>query len=143
MCYHAIYVPPGAPPFPREQLQLPEIRRYVEGWGRPGDLGYTALSDGLPVGAAWLRLMTGAEAGYGYVGDSIPELSIALLPESRGQGIGTGLMQRLLAAARPLYPAISLSVTASNPARHLYERMGFVTVAEKEGSLVMLLKHES
>jgi ribosomal protein S18 acetylase RimI-like enzyme len=36
----------------------------------------------------------------------------------------------LLDAARSLYSAIVLSVRADNPARRLYERVGFVAVDE-------------
>ena len=40
----------------------------------------------------------------------------------RGQGVGDALLRALLAAV----PRMSLSVDARNPARHLYERHGFV-----------------
>lgn len=59
MLYQALYVPHGHPPFPREIVQEPEISRYVHDWGKPDDLGFMALEDSKPVGAVWLRLLTG------------------------------------------------------------------------------------
>ena len=118
MLYLALYVPPGQPPFPREILQRPEICRYVEGWGCPFDLGYLALDHGRPIGAAWLRLLRGELRGYGYLDETTPELSIAILPAYRGQGIGARLMTRLLKTAHRRYRAVCLSVLAKNPAWH-------------------------
>ena len=77
--YHAIFIPPGEPPPSRAIVQLPSVRRYVEGWGREGDSGFVALTPE-PIGAVWLRLFTAPRGGYGYVADTIPELSIAVLP---------------------------------------------------------------
>jgi ribosomal protein S18 acetylase RimI-like enzyme len=77
------------------------------------------------------------------VADGIPELAIAVLPQYIGQGIGARLLARLLEDARSLYPAVVLSVRDANPARRLYERLGFVvvdTVVNRVGgeSFVML-----
>ena len=101
MLYEAIYVPEGAPPFPREIVQAPGIRQYVQGWGKPTDMGVLALDEGGPVGAAWLRLLAGDEKGYGYVDENTPELSVAMLHEYRGQGIGGQLLVRLIEMAQP------------------------------------------
>jgi ribosomal protein S18 acetylase RimI-like enzyme len=92
----------------------------------------------MPVGAAWLRLLTGDGRGYGHVDDSIPELSIAILPEYRGQGAGSALLDRLLSLARRRFPGVSLSVSPGNPARHLYERAGFKLVKESEDTVIMV-----
>jgi ribosomal protein S18 acetylase RimI-like enzyme len=138
MLYQALYVPPGDPPLPRDVVREPALRHYVEGWGRPGDLGFVALAGGEPVGAAWLRLLAGDDQGFGHVDDATPELSIALLPCHRGQGIGSALLARLLDAARSHYDAISLSVSTGNPAKGLYEKLGFETVQEEGGSLTMV-----
>jgi ribosomal protein S18 acetylase RimI-like enzyme len=137
MLYHALYAPPGQVPFPREIVNEPGLRRYVEGWGRPGDFGVIALEEGQPVGAAWARLLTGANGGYGYVNDATPELSIAVLPDHRGRGVGSQLLAWLIETAQGRCPALSLSVSRENPARRLYERAGFTVVAESGGALTM------
>jgi ribosomal protein S18 acetylase RimI-like enzyme len=138
MLYLALHVPEGQPPFPREVLQAPGIRHYVEGWGRPGDMGVLALDGETPVGAAWLRLLTGEDRGFGYVDDETPELSIAVMPEYRGRGIGSEMLRRLLEIAGSRYTAVSLSVSADNPARRLYERFGFRVVRDDGSSLTMV-----
>lgn len=140
MLYQSLHVPGGGTPFPRDVLRRPEIARYVEGWGREGDLGYVAAEPcgGEPVGACWLRLLAGDEKGYGYVGDETPELGIAVRPEYRGRGLGTALLGRLLEAAGSAYESVSLSVSADNPAVRLYERAGFRPVGVGGTSVVMV-----
>ena len=89
----------------------PPVRRYVERWGRPGDTALVAIHDFQKVGAAWYRLFTQANAGYGFVDEQTPELSIAIVPSRRGGGLGSELLEALLARARADgYAAISLSV---------------------------------
>jgi len=101
MLYQALYVPPGAAAFPREIVHQPEISRYVEDWGRRDDAGFVAMDGDAQrrVAAVWIRLLTGERRGYGYVDDATPELSIAALPDYRGRGIGTSLMERVLAVS--------------------------------------------
>ena len=142
MCYHALYVPEGHPPYPPDIIYQPEISRYVAGWGRPGDQGVVAFSDTMSTGAAWLRLLTGTERGYAYVDDMTPELSIAVLPEYRGKGIGSQLLTRLLGNAKSHFSGICLSVHVDNPARHLYQRFGFEAVKEESSSVVILKRWE-
>lgn len=141
MLYQSLYVVPGGGPYPREILKEPEVARYVEAWGREGDLGFAALdpSRGEAIGAAWLRLMKGAEKGYGYVDDDTPELGMAVLPEYRGRGAGSELLNRVLNAASSHYRKVSLSVSAENPALRLYERAGFVR-ARNDGSSVVMVR---
>ena len=138
MLYQALYVPEGSPPFPREIVRQPELGRYVEGWGRPGDVGLIAESEGRPIGAAWLRRSREGDHGYGYVNDATPELSMAVRPEWRSRGIGSRLLGELLQQAVDRYPAVSLSVSADNPALRLYERHGFEVFRASGGSLTMV-----
>jgi len=53
-------------------------------------------------------------------------VDISLMPEHRGQGIGSALLRRVTAEAAVAGVPVGLSVEATNPARQLYERMGFV-----------------
>jgi ribosomal protein S18 acetylase RimI-like enzyme len=129
--------------------ELPSLTRYAANWGRAGDLGYVATLNETSLGAAWLRLWSGKERGFGYVSHEIPELGLAVQPDYRGQGIGTQLLVRVLQMTRNKFPAISLSVRFDNPAIRLYERSGFVKVADSEHpnragstSFTMLCKFE-
>lgn len=109
--------------------ELPFLARYAANWGRTGDLGYVATSNNTSLGAAWLRFWVGADRGFGYVSDDIPELGLAVSPDYRGDGIGTQLLTQILAMAREKFPAVSLSVRSDNPVMRLYTRSGFVKVA--------------
>jgi ribosomal protein S18 acetylase RimI-like enzyme len=112
--------------------------RYVDNWGRPGDASMIALDDGIAVGAAWYRLFTRVAPGYGFVDESIPELTIAVVPSRRGRGFGDELLEGLQERAREEgYSALSLSVEKANPALRLYERFGFRPVDEVGNSVVM------
>jgi ribosomal protein S18 acetylase RimI-like enzyme len=136
MQYLALFVPPGADPFPREVVDDPTIARYYAGFGtRPSDLGRIAeLPAGTPIGAAWVRHSTAADPSYGYVDDDTPELGIAVVEEYRGSGVGASLLTALLAEL----PRCSLSVDCRNPAMRLYERHGFAEIRREGDSVFML-----
>ena len=140
--YHAIYVAEGDPIPDHEILDQPEIARYITDWGREDDLGFVAEGkrDNQKIGMTWHRLFVGENRGFGYVDDTTPELSIAVLPSFRNQGIGTALLSCLLDSAAMRYPAISLSVADGNPAIRLYQRLGFVKVGRFGNSTTMLKK---
>jgi ribosomal protein S18 acetylase RimI-like enzyme len=139
MLYQSLHVPAGSPPFPRDIIHRPELAKYVRTWGRAGDMGLVAVEvgSGESVGAAWLRLLTGDERGYGHVDDETPELGMAVLSGHRGRGVGSDLLGRLLKSAGGVYRSVSLSVSADNPAVRLYERAGFERVRESGASLTM------
>jgi len=52
-------------------------------------------------------------------------VDIALLPAQRSAGIGTHLIEGLLAEATSAGKSVTLNVWHSNPAKKLYQRMGF------------------
>ncbi len=117
------------------------VYRYVQAWGRRGDAGVIALDQGFPVGAAWYRLFRKDAPGYGFVDEQTPELAIAVVPSRRGRGIGEELLRGLLDRAREEgFGAISLGVERRNPARRLYERFGFRTVAEPRAGRSLLMR---
>lgn len=70
----------------------------------------------------------GAAAGRLYVDRTekdINVLDIALLPPFRGRGVGTKLIEAILEEARSSLRSVTLHVEQYNPARRLYERLGF------------------
>lgn len=64
-------------------------------------------------------------------------IDIALLPEYRGQGIGTTLLEQVIEEAQALGKAVQIHVERQNPARRLYERLGFRQLEEQEIYLLL------
>ena len=64
-------------------------------------------------------------------------VDIALLGEFRGRGIGTRLLEDLLAKAEREGKPVRLHVEPFNPALRLYERLGFERVADKGAYYLM------
>jgi len=114
------------------------VTRYVDNWGRPGDVCVIAHETGNRVGAAWLRRFRESEPGYGFVDERTPELTIAVVPSRRRHGLGQELLDALLERAREAgHTGVSLSVEDGSPAVAFYERNGFAHVRSDEGGLVM------
>lgn len=128
--YYASHMDEEAGRRPADACADPGLRRYVAGWGRPGDLALLAEDvDGRLLGGAWLRLLIGDERhGPEFVDAETPELGIAVLPPTQGRGIGSRLLGAVIDRARGRYPAIVLTVREGNPARRLYERFGFAPI---------------
>jgi ribosomal protein S18 acetylase RimI-like enzyme len=75
----------------------------------------------------------GEPAGRLYVHrgeDDIRIMDIALAPPFRNKGIGTRLLEELMAEAGSSGRSLSIHVERQNPARSLYERLGFVPAGE-------------
>lgn len=133
MLYEAARWNPDWPREPMEEvLAEPMLLRYYQGWGRGGDGGVVAEIDGQPVGAAWYRLFTEEQPGFGFVDEKTPELGIAVVPLHRRKGIGQTLLQALMVQAREEgFQSLSLSVAVHNRSRMMYERAGFERVREE------------
>jgi ribosomal protein S18 acetylase RimI-like enzyme len=58
--------------------------------------------------------------------------NLLIFPEHQSRGIGTTVVQGLLAAAHAEGKPVRLQVLKVNPARGLYARLGFVEVGENE-----------
>ncbi len=92
-------------------------------------------------GAAFDVIVVGEQpAGRLYVARWPRELrviDIALLPDFRGRGIGTGLLIGLQREAGDSGRTVTIHVERMNPARSLYERLGFQVREDKGVYLFM------
>ena len=138
--YLALAWDPDDPIPPLEQVvDHPEIAIYHTEWMRPGDAGVVAEVAGAFAGMAYYRLFPPERHGQGYLDPETPELAIAVVPEMRGQGLGSRLLDSLTAeAVRSGVARISLSVSAGNPARRLYQRHGYLPASEENPELLVL-----
>jgi ribosomal protein S18 acetylase RimI-like enzyme len=114
------------------------LARYLDNWGRAGDVALIAAEGPNRVGAAWFRLFTAEDPGYAYVDEQTPELTISIVPSRRRHGVGRGLLDALIERAKADgYAAVSLSVEQGSPAIAFYERNGFERAAEEDGAVTM------
>jgi len=92
-------------------------------------------------GASYEVVLIGGEPGgrlYVHRGEhEIRIVDIALLPEQRGNGVGTSLLRGLLAEADAAGKRVTIHVERLNPALRVYERLGF-SVAEDKGVYLLL-----
>jgi ribosomal protein S18 acetylase RimI-like enzyme len=77
--------------------------------------------DGVPAG----RLYVDRQAS------TLRVVDISLLPEWRGRGVGTELMQAVIAEARAAGKTVGIMVEKHNPAQRLYRRLGLREVADE------------
>jgi ribosomal protein S18 acetylase RimI-like enzyme len=92
-------------------------RRRQRAWLDRGGVEIVEV-DGAAVGC----LKVTVEAGHVFVD------RLALLPEAQGKGLGTRLMLEVISDAEARGLPVRLSVLVNNPARRLYERLGFEVV---------------
>ncbi len=87
-----------------------------------------------PGAAFQVIVVDGEDAGRLYVArqpDEIRIVDISLLPEHRNIGIGTALLGQLQAQGARTGRRVSIHVEQLNPARRLYERLGFAAIADR------------
>ena len=136
--YEAIFIPEGVEAPPRDIVERPELRIYYDDFGTgPADHCLVAETDGRVVGAVWTRIMH----DYGCVDDETPSFAISLLPEYRGQGIGTRLMREMLSLLKEHgYRQASLAVQKANYAASMYKHVGFETIDENAEEYIMVCR---
>jgi len=132
----------------RDPQPPPELLRYLDAWGRPGDAGVVAQdAGGIRLGAAWYRLFRTSDRGNGILSHhNVPELAIAVEPDHRGRHIGGDLLAALARIAKDEgFEHLMLSVDPDNVrAVRLYERVGFThldTVDPARGTSLIMELH--
>ena len=85
------------------------------------------LRDGIPIGRLYVSRWP----------DEIRIIDIALMPEYRNAGIGTHFFRELFEEADNSGRKVSIHVEMFNPARRLYERLGFVQAEDRGVYLLM------
>ena len=118
-------------PLPPEQLEA-----MVEMQWRAQRSGYAADHP-----AATDMVVERGAAAVGRVlvdpGPPVTVVDVAVLPECRGQGVGEAALRTVLDGAAERGVPTRLRVRPDNPARRLYERLGFVVVDHDEVSVTM------
>ena len=104
---------------------VPSVAKYLVGWQRPGDFGFIAEQNSEIIGAAWARRFSAKELRLPYGDEETPKVSIGVKPNARGQGVGAKLMRALIGEATRRRLGLNLSLRSENPARRLYECLGF------------------
>jgi ribosomal protein S18 acetylase RimI-like enzyme len=64
-------------------------------------------------------------------------VQVQIAPERQGQGLGGVLVNRILNRAREDQCPVLLDVLKGNPAKRLYERLGFTVASEDERTYLM------
>lgn len=115
---------PQCEAFVRQQAAA-QAAHYLAHWPDAEHAVITVHEDGVSrdVGRLWLHRRT----------DAVHVLDIALLPAWRGQGLGARVLRQLMVDAAADSRALTIYVEAGNPARRLYDRLGFGPVGEPEG----------
>lgn len=104
---------------------------HVQNYGNALDM-ILCLADGTPVG----RHLVDRKL------DCYRTVDLAILPEHQNQGIGAWTLRLLQQLAEIEGVPCRLSVAYNNPARRLYERLGFRTVSSDEVSYEMEWRSE-
>ena len=92
---------------------------------------------------AEVLLLDGQPAGLLKVardGDCWEIVQIQLDPSLQGQGVGRRLLEQVIADARAAQAQLTLHVLTANPARKLYEQLGFSVTATEGHEYRMLLR---
>ncbi|HEY5971897.1 MAG TPA: GNAT family N-acetyltransferase [Pseudoxanthomonas sp.] len=84
------------------------------------DCSQVLISDGKPIGLLKVRRLP----------DEWEIVQIQLIRKIQGKGLGRFLLEEILADAAICGVNVRLSVLKANPAKHLYERLGFKVIAE-------------
>jgi ribosomal protein S18 acetylase RimI-like enzyme len=112
---------------------FPQLNIYEKFYGlSTKDLGLYALVDNKVAGAVWIRLLKEEDNAGGYIDAKTPVLNIAVIPELRGKGIGSFMLEQFLLEAGAVFEQTSLSVAKDSDAVRFFTKFGFTKVDASE-----------
>ena len=119
------------------------MREYIEQtWGTwDEDAQRASFTDRFELGEINIIVSGGRDVGFIAALNeptAIQLFNIMIAPEFQNQGVGTAVLQHLQAVARALGVPIRLQVLMVNPARKLYDRLGFTLTEETPTHFRML-----
>jgi len=119
------------------------MREYVEwAWGWNEEFQLNGFWTNLPVQKFKLICVAGQTAGALYVEESEQNhwvRTIFLRPEFQGLGVGSALLSQEADRAKSVNKHLVLKVIKINPAKRLYDRLGFKVVKEDDATYHMQL----
>lgn len=137
--YEAIFQRDKNNLLPRSVVNQPELRIFIDNFGKKDDYCLVAECEEKVIGAVWTRILAGDVKGFGNIDDKTPEFAISLYKEYRGLGIGTTLMKSMLELLKNKgYKKASLAVQKDNYALTMYQAVGFEIIEELEEEFLMV-----
>ena len=123
------------------RLHNAALKEYVrKTWGWDEDWQRKNFLENFNTADGEIIVIEGRDIGFYWVIEKENEIllaSIPLLPEFQNKGIGTGIIRDLLGKSNK---PVRLQVLRVNPARDLYERLGFKIVDETETHFWMIFE---
>jgi GNAT superfamily N-acetyltransferase len=104
--------------FVRQQFQAQHAYYHEHYVGAKFDV---VLVDGVPAGRLYIHRRE----------REIRLMDITMVPEFRGRGLGSILLRELMDEAETAGKPLTIHVEKYNPAMRLYQRLGFVSVADR------------
>lgn len=136
--YHAIFQRDPNNLLSKDILNNPELEVFYEDFGKPDDFGLIATHENQAIGAVWARILD--VKGFGHIHNKTPEFAISILPQYRGNKIGTRLMHCMIELLRSNgYEKASLAVQKDNYAVKMYLDVGFKHVKELDEEYLMVI----
>lgn len=137
--YEAIFQKDENNLLPRDIINQPELKIFIDDFGKHDDFCLVAEANEKIVGAVWTRILCGDIKGFGNIDEYTPEFAISLYKEYRNKGIGTELMKNMLQLLKGKgYKRTSLAVQKDNYAVKMYQKVGFETIGESEEEYIMV-----
>lgn len=137
--YEAIFQRDESNLLPRDVINEPELKVFINDFGKRDDFCLVAEAEGEVIGAVWTRILSGEVKGFGNLDEYTPEFAISLYKEYRNKGIGTELMKKMLNLLKEQgYKRTSLAVQKDNYAVRMYQNVGFEIIEELKEEYLMV-----